>query len=110
MSLKINRRHTQKCADSIFSLADQSSLWRASPRQAWPGKTCMPFGQTGYYLLGMDFSTMPINGSGNLTNTLKTYLEAIDGFLPAGSAGKKVCVSLRQSAVKKYHRNPLNPV
>ena len=30
---------------------------------------------------------------------------AIDGFLPAGSAGKKVCVCLRMSAVNKKNRN-----
>ena len=38
---------------------------------------------------------MLTSDTGNLTNTLKIYREAIDCFLPAESAGKKVRVRLR---------------
>jgi hypothetical protein len=47
-------------------------------------------------------STMILSRHSNKNNRV-----AIDVFLPAGSAGKKVCVRLRTSAVKKIVKDLL---
>ena len=81
----------------------------------------MPYGQTVNLLIGINFSTMLITDADNLKYTLKNFIaKRLTCFLPAGlsraseaksreSAGKKVCVRLRSSAVNKKN-NPENPV
>jgi hypothetical protein len=59
----------------------------------------MSSGQAVYFLMVQDFSTMLITDFG-IFKTDKNYREAIDGFLPARLAGKRVCTRLRASAVK----------
>ena len=55
--------------------------------------------ETVYFLIGIKSSTMPITDSSNLKIDKKFIAQRLTCFLPAGSAGKKVCVCQRKSAV-----------
>jgi hypothetical protein len=84
-----NRRPTQTCADSIFSLADLA-------RENLHALRANRFLQK-----NQDSRVMGINFDGLNKDVLIINREAIDGFLPGGSTGKKVCVRPRSSAVEK---------
>jgi hypothetical protein len=91
---KVNRRPTQTVADSIFSLADMA-------RENLHAFRANRFLQRQYNV-----------GIASLDNNLVLYRleeiinrEAIDVYWPARSAGIKVCVRLRSSAVK-YKKTP----
>jgi hypothetical protein len=62
-----------------------------------------------FLLNNKEITIQDLNSITNLYMHIKFINRAaIDGFLPAGLAGKKVCVRLRSSAVEK--NNPVNPV